>query len=1066
MKFEISHDSLAKQIFEKASVDAKNRRKIKAMVERGLERYRQRKVFLTVDDLSEIRHNFHAINFTEEEEDLIRISTRALARKEKRGCLIVTAVILTLLTLLGLSILSTCKVGAAKLEIQHELDKSRADKFALEAKARLDDGFVAEALELAAYSNSYRSSRFEYSVPSTNKKILSDAYYKFLGNEHAVLRDIYRYKSKISNYTVSPSGDKILVQTDDKKVFVNTIPKSTDISFDYQEVLKQTEFIDADRKIILLSENGNASILAPSSDNKTKLGSNTIAVDSFFIDHDKESIICIDKNNTLRFFDYDGNPIKELVVDTAFIFDLNKRVCVSKDSIFMLLDFQGKTINTLTSSFPVSSLSKIYLSPDAKAIFIHTVDKGLLWNLDSQDTITIQHEHPTYVEDAPYHLENVFAPGDAHFFTIQKINPNSEAVRFEVTIRDRTTGQPLHIVEPCEYEVWIESKYLLDGTFSPDGRFMSFICGESVQQTTSTALNEISVVNVQKGEIEKNIPIKFYRHNEAYIDFLSSEDLLLRANSYKGGGIMGVANMKGNFIELDKVARGQIKRSDHAIKISKQKILNQKGEVFNFAGAIVSRMNTGFSNLNMIKSVPGTGSFVFIDRKQPNALLFSKIYSFENLVSFEKERINCNTPTDLGTNLTIETNGGIAIRSIVNSNISDTVFQSTKDFEMFAVSPTNKYVFIHKKIGRGLADALYETRIIAPGLKNISANSIELEAYSTPIAFSKEENTFVIRRYHHKIGENTNNLPHFGFDWWKIDEESGEISRLFTTENHEILSDYKFGRQGITMHRSGKFLAVTGNTFEGTHKHVDRESAFFMIDLEQGKIVATDEHSGALHYTRSRDKILNYGVDGNSSIKVLNANGKVDREYNSTGITNESRFHQITDKLFLIRGPSTQDFTKTDLKLFNLTNGEFHFEETSFNYSWDVSPDESQLLISFGESEARILDLLTETPYVKSSVFHEDIILVTRFSPNAKYFATASEDGVISLWDSNNYGLVSQFSGQPDPKDLQFSLDGKILISHTWNHELEIWHTPEAIMDNLKNIQPVDYSSSKKTSEE
>ena len=80
MKFEISHDTLAKQVFEKASSAVKERRKAKALIERAFERYKSssKKKLLSKDDYDEVKPHLKSISFSDEESDFLLASKKSI----------------------------------------------------------------------------------------------------------------------------------------------------------------------------------------------------------------------------------------------------------------------------------------------------------------------------------------------------------------------------------------------------------------------------------------------------------------------------------------------------------------------------------------------------------------------------------------------------------------------------------------------------------------------------------------------------------------------------------------------------------------------------------------------------------------------------------------------------------------------------------------------------------------------------------------------------------------------------------------------------------------------------
>ena len=142
MKYELSHDSIAHQIFEKASTEAKARRRVSSLVERALERYQRRGVLLTQEDIDEIKPFERTIHFSKEATRFIQESKLALEKEARRRRRITTAIISILSILLLIALWSA----------NHARQSARAQKamrLALQAEKALDNGQTSLGFRLA-----------------------------------------------------------------------------------------------------------------------------------------------------------------------------------------------------------------------------------------------------------------------------------------------------------------------------------------------------------------------------------------------------------------------------------------------------------------------------------------------------------------------------------------------------------------------------------------------------------------------------------------------------------------------------------------------------------------------------------------------------------------------------------------------------------------------------------------------------------------------------------------------------------------------------------------------------
>ena len=103
MKYELNHDAVAKQIFEKASGEMKARRKVEQFVKDNYERYLSRQVLMTQEQLEEIRPFREALNLSTGEKEFIEKCENALKAAQRRRFIIVSSVIIALTLLASLA---------------------------------------------------------------------------------------------------------------------------------------------------------------------------------------------------------------------------------------------------------------------------------------------------------------------------------------------------------------------------------------------------------------------------------------------------------------------------------------------------------------------------------------------------------------------------------------------------------------------------------------------------------------------------------------------------------------------------------------------------------------------------------------------------------------------------------------------------------------------------------------------------------------------------------------------------------------------------------------------------
>lgn len=114
MKFEFIHDTIANVVSKKASADSKIRKQLRSMVERAHQRYLDKGILLTKDDLEEIRPFQNQIDFSEAETKFIKKSRQVLSRKRRRNQFLIAAFITALIIALLLVLRAQRKAVASE----------------------------------------------------------------------------------------------------------------------------------------------------------------------------------------------------------------------------------------------------------------------------------------------------------------------------------------------------------------------------------------------------------------------------------------------------------------------------------------------------------------------------------------------------------------------------------------------------------------------------------------------------------------------------------------------------------------------------------------------------------------------------------------------------------------------------------------------------------------------------------------------------------------------------------------------------------------------------------------
>lgn len=99
MKIELSHDILARKIYEKASSEDKILLKMENVVRQGFVRYEERKILMSKDDYDYVIASLELLTLTSAERSFVAKSGEALAAKKRQNNIIILFIILSLLGL-------------------------------------------------------------------------------------------------------------------------------------------------------------------------------------------------------------------------------------------------------------------------------------------------------------------------------------------------------------------------------------------------------------------------------------------------------------------------------------------------------------------------------------------------------------------------------------------------------------------------------------------------------------------------------------------------------------------------------------------------------------------------------------------------------------------------------------------------------------------------------------------------------------------------------------------------------------------------------------------------------
>lgn len=145
MGYELTHDTIAKQIFNKASTEAQTRRKIEKFIREAYQAYQERGAKLTQDDVDYVTPYLPQVSITDAEAEFIAYGRRALRRARRRVQMIIVGVMAVLAVFLAIALIQWNSANAAKAKLTVALDDAIEAKDAAQAAQERTVNEVIEA---------------------------------------------------------------------------------------------------------------------------------------------------------------------------------------------------------------------------------------------------------------------------------------------------------------------------------------------------------------------------------------------------------------------------------------------------------------------------------------------------------------------------------------------------------------------------------------------------------------------------------------------------------------------------------------------------------------------------------------------------------------------------------------------------------------------------------------------------------------------------------------------------------------------------------------------------------
>lgn len=294
MKYELSHDSIARQIFEKSSTESKARRKAENFVLRAYTRYQEKGILLSQDDIDEIKPFEHLINFNKAQRDFLRISRQKLVAIQVRKRRI-TAGIITLLSfflLIAIWQWSLAKKSAIK---------EKRIRLSLHANEALENGQTSVAFRLleAAYHPDNDA------MTTTAIQHTMDALY-----ENGLWADL-QHSSPIISFAISPDNQYIAsLSTDGQAKLWNSEGQLIKV-LPQEDTWTQIAFSKRNNQLIALSRDGKFVFWNNDGTKKQEFQTNK-TLSTFVVHPMEELIIQKEQQSNLSLYDWQGKRINTL----------------------------------------------------------------------------------------------------------------------------------------------------------------------------------------------------------------------------------------------------------------------------------------------------------------------------------------------------------------------------------------------------------------------------------------------------------------------------------------------------------------------------------------------------------------------------------------------------------------------------------------------------------------------------------------------------------------------------------------------------------------------------------
>jgi WD40 repeat protein len=389
MGYELIHDTIAKQIFNKASTEAQTRRKVERYITERYQAHQDRKAKLTQDDLDYIGPYLGQVNITKDERTFLEKGKKALLRAKRRRQLLIAGVMAVLAVFLAIALVqwnianknkaaaeisaqeaNTAKedaINSARIARENEREAERQKQL---ADQKADEALAAEARVTAALKEvTQAKNQAEQSFRKAKSESLASRAQLLINEDPTKALRVAEVAYQFADGRPSLTLRKALMEAKSKPVYLplphNGTVSSAFFSPDGSKVLTASW----DKMIRLWDTKGK--LLNTLAGHQDQVLLARFSPDGLYI-------ISASRDGTARLWDANGNMLKVLeghnaeVTHAVFSPDGKKILTGSRDNTAILWSLTGQKIATLgghgCTEYGRCGITVALFSPDGSRI--------------------------------------------------------------------------------------------------------------------------------------------------------------------------------------------------------------------------------------------------------------------------------------------------------------------------------------------------------------------------------------------------------------------------------------------------------------------------------------------------------------------------------------------------------------------------------------------------------------------------------------------------------------------------------------------------------------------------